>query len=160
MAYHYGRVDPHCHRKCSICFIPTEKAALFTSHSVYEISVRQPEQTQMDRSLEKVPQREFWEGRGQIRLQSMEHALSPRAALRLRPSYLWVLGGASGTQGQVRSQGRQSLQPCFHAGICRCTGVLPSILHEHESLAHWPSQFNRIPSDLHYLLPVPSASPP
>lgn len=135
------------------------------SHSVYEILVQQPEQTKTDRSLEKaeclkVPQQEFWENRGQTRLQSMEHALSPRAAPWLRPRYLWVLGRASDTQGQVLPQGSQSLQSCFHAGICRCTDVLPSMLHEHESLAHWPSQFNHIISDLYYLLPVPSTPPP
>lgn len=60
----------------------------------------------------EVPQQEFWEGRCQTILHSMEHALSPQVTLR----YLWILGEAYRTQGQVPSGSSQSLQPCLRAG--------------------------------------------
>lgn len=138
----------------------TNKVILFMSHFVYGILVQQPEQVKPGevRCL-KVPQQEFWEDRGQTSWHSMEHALSPRSTFQLRPGYLWVLGRASGSQGQVLSGSSHSLQPCLWAGTHRYTGVLPSMLHEHVSLAHLPSQDNPIPSDLHCLLPGPSAPP-
>lgn len=56
----------------------------------------------------EVQQQEFWEGRYQNSLHSMEHALSP---LQIRPRYLWILGEASSTQGQILSGRSQSFQP-------------------------------------------------
>lgn len=49
-------------------------------------------------------------GKADIRTVStaLEHALSP---LQIRPRYLWILGEASSTQGQIPSGRSQSFQP-------------------------------------------------